>query len=77
MVMFPVVAVLMSVLFEDLELNFNILTGVALVLAGNVVVLGFWKRGSEMQLWLSKIRHYWFDRKVLAGDCADQVTHAQ
>lgn len=39
MVMFPVVALLMSVLFEGLELTKSIVTGVSLVLAGNVIIL--------------------------------------
>ena len=38
-VMFPVVALILSILFEGLSLNFNILLGTALVLAGNVLVL--------------------------------------
>lgn len=39
MVMFPVVAVLVSVAFEGLELTLQMLTGVALVLLGNVLIL--------------------------------------
>jgi len=39
MVMFPVVALILSLLFEGLELNLSILVGTALVLAGNVFVL--------------------------------------
>lgn len=39
MVMFPVVALVVSFLFEDLELGWNILAGVALVLIGNVLIL--------------------------------------
>jgi drug/metabolite transporter (DMT)-like permease len=39
MVMFPVVALFLSVLFEDLELSKTIVTGVTLVLAGNVFIL--------------------------------------
>ena len=38
-VMFPVVALILSILFEGLSLNFSILLGTALVLAGNVLVL--------------------------------------
>jgi drug/metabolite transporter (DMT)-like permease len=38
-VLFPVIALLLSVLFEDFALNPLQLVGVALVLAGNVVVL--------------------------------------
>jgi len=39
-VMFPVVALVLSLLFEDLSFELNILFGVALVLAGNLVILG-------------------------------------
>ncbi len=38
-VMFPVVAVVLSVLFEGLEVNLNLLLGMALVLAGNFAIL--------------------------------------
>ncbi|MGB5720772.1 MAG: EamA family transporter, partial [Woeseiaceae bacterium] len=38
-VMFPVVALLLSILFEGLRLDFGILLGTALVLLGNVLVL--------------------------------------
>jgi len=39
MVMFPVVALVISVLFEGLQLSGSILAGVILVLAGNVLIL--------------------------------------
>lgn len=39
MVMFPVVAVVISVLFEGLRLDWNIAIGVVLVLAGNLLIL--------------------------------------
>jgi drug/metabolite transporter (DMT)-like permease len=39
MVMFPVVALILSVIFEDLEIDGTILSGTLLVLAGNVCVL--------------------------------------
>ncbi len=38
-VMFPVVALILSTLFEDLRIDLTIVTGTALVLAGNVFVL--------------------------------------
>ncbi|NNF41119.1 MAG: EamA family transporter, partial [Woeseiaceae bacterium] len=38
-VMFPVVALLLSILFEGLSLDINIVLGTALVLLGNVLVL--------------------------------------
>lgn len=38
-VMFPVVAVILSILFQDLVVRINIVTGIALVLAGNIVIL--------------------------------------
>ena len=40
-VMFPVVAFLLSVLFEGLSVDLHIVVGVALVLLGNLVILGF------------------------------------
>ena len=39
MVMFPVVALILSLLFEGLQLNASIVAGTVLVLAGNVFVL--------------------------------------
>jgi drug/metabolite transporter (DMT)-like permease len=39
MVMFPLVALIISVLFEGLELSKPIVAGMALVLAGNVFIL--------------------------------------
>ena len=39
MVMFPVVALIVSFLFEGLELGWNILSGIALVLIGNILIL--------------------------------------
>lgn len=38
-VMFPVVALILSILFEGLELSASIIVGTALVLAGNIAVL--------------------------------------
>ncbi len=46
-VLFPVVAVVLSVLFEGLRLSPSLLTGVVLVLAGNVFVLQSSKRASR------------------------------
>jgi len=43
-VMFPVVALLVSFLFEGLELEWNILAGIILVIVGNVFILGTEKR---------------------------------
>lgn len=39
MVMFPVVAVTLSVLFEGLQITTNVVTGMTLVLTGNIVIL--------------------------------------
>ena len=39
MVMFPVVALVVSFLFEGLELGWNVLTGIALVIIGNILIL--------------------------------------
>lgn len=43
MVMFPVVALVLSVLFEGLAIESHIVSGVLLVLAGNLVILGGWR----------------------------------
>jgi drug/metabolite transporter (DMT)-like permease len=45
-VMFPVVALIVSFLFEGLELGWNILAGIALVLIGNILILRM-KDGSD------------------------------
>ena len=74
-VMFPVVAVIMSVLFEGLELSSNIIAGVALVLGGNMVILGFWKKSSELQTWIDKQKHYWFDRKKVIKAACKHPSH--
>ena len=39
MVMFPVVALILSILFEGLELDLTIILGTLLVLTGNIFVL--------------------------------------
>ena len=39
-VMFPVVAILLSLLFEDLKITGNLIAGVALILLGNIITLG-------------------------------------
>ena len=39
MIMIPIVAVILSAMFEDLALDTHILIGVALALAGNVAIL--------------------------------------
>ncbi len=39
-VMFPVVAVVLSVIFEDMLANLELIGGVVLVLAGNLLILG-------------------------------------
>ena len=47
MVMFPVVALFLSVLFEGLELNRAIVAGVTLVLAGNLFILRGARKSGE------------------------------
>jgi drug/metabolite transporter (DMT)-like permease len=73
-VMFPVVAVVLSFLFEGLELSSNVGIGILLVLTGNLVILGFWKKGSELHLWLNELKHYWFDRKTLVDPCQERTS---
>jgi len=38
-VMFPVIALMLSILFEGLQITFNIVAGVILVTAGNIIIL--------------------------------------
>lgn len=40
MVMFPVVALVLSFLFEGLEITVNVIAGITMVLIGNLVILG-------------------------------------
>lgn len=68
-VMFPVVAVILGVAFEGLELSANGVAGILLVLAGNMVILGFWKKGSALHSWLDQTKHLLFDRKTLVNPC--------
>ncbi|MDX1555036.1 MAG: EamA family transporter [Xanthomonadales bacterium] len=51
-VMFPVVAFVLSVLFEDLAIELHIVAGVVLVLLGNLVILGF----REIQLAAGRLK---------------------
>jgi drug/metabolite transporter (DMT)-like permease len=51
-VMFPVVALILSVLFEGLDIEIHIVAGVLLVLAGNLVILGIGYLFSEFRDWL-------------------------
>lgn len=74
-VMFPVVAVVLSTLFEGLALEAHIVGGVVLVLTGNLVILGFWKRGPELRHWLRHQYHYWFDRKQPAAKSVVTAAH--
>ncbi len=47
-VMFPVVALLLSIIFEGLQVSPNIIAGVALVLGGNGVILAHRSMGSRV-----------------------------
>ena len=59
-VMFPVVALMLSLLFEGLRFELNILLGVALVLTGNLVILGFSQIVIILKLFWEKayLRHF-------------------
>jgi drug/metabolite transporter (DMT)-like permease len=72
-VMFPVVAVVMSYFLEGLQLNASILAGIALVLLGNLIILGFWKPDSEFQQWLNAKKHYWFDCKTVVNSSSERT----
>lgn len=51
MVMFPVVAVILSVLFEGLAIEWHIVTGLALVLGGNLAILGVRRVVAQARIW--------------------------
>ena len=53
-VMFPVVALVLSLLFEGLEFEVNILVGVVLVIAGNLAILGVSHATSAVRTLLQK-----------------------
>jgi drug/metabolite transporter (DMT)-like permease len=46
-IMFPVVAIFLSVMFEGLEINIELIAGVVLVLAGNLLILGGRRRSPK------------------------------
>jgi len=65
-VMFPVVALVLSVIFEGLTVETHIVVGVIMVLLGNLVILGF----REIRMGLRKARaryDFLFRRKELVG----------
>jgi drug/metabolite transporter (DMT)-like permease len=63
-VMFPVVAIVLSMLFEGLRPDPGQLAGIALVLAGNVLVLGLRPTGPAARAWAHRVLRDWFERKV-------------
>jgi drug/metabolite transporter (DMT)-like permease len=63
-VMFPVVAFILSVLFEGLAIEAHIIAGVVLVVFGNLVILGFREIRRAYQQFKTRY-HYWFQRKEL------------
>lgn len=64
-VMFPVVAFVLSVLFEGLPVEAHIVIGVLLVLLGNMVILGFREIRHALRKHWPKYE-FWFARKQLA-----------
>lgn len=56
-VMFPVVALVLSVLFEGLAVEPHIVAGVVLVLLGNLVILGFREIRTVLQRFAGPNRH--------------------
>lgn len=51
MVMFPVVAVILSVLFEGLAIEWHVVAGLALVLGGNLAILGLRRVVNQARSW--------------------------
>jgi drug/metabolite transporter (DMT)-like permease len=72
-VMFPVVAVVLSTLFEGLALEPHIVGGVALVLAGNLVILGGVKYGADLWRRMRVLQHYWFEPKTVVNACTPSL----
>lgn len=60
MIMFPVVALTLSALFEDMALDWTVLTGAALVILGNAFVLA-----RDTRVTLRTPRHWRWHRKLL------------
>lgn len=61
-VMFPVVAFILSVMFEGLAIELHIVAGVLLVLLGNLVILGLREIRSALRgAWLKY--EFWFQKK--------------
>ncbi len=71
-VMFPVVAVILAVLFEDLKLGANGAVGIMLILTGNIMILGFWKKDLKQHPRLNQMSHFLFDRKKPVNPCNTQ-----
>lgn len=71
-VMFPVVAVALAVLFQGFELDAWVVAGMGLVLGGNVVVLGFRQKGREFRAWINAWKREWLQNKaVVNGECQE------
>lgn len=75
-VMFPVVAVFMAVLFQGLVLNGRLLTGMTLVLAGNVAVLGLRRDHGAWRAWLLEARRAWLQpKRLVSARCSGPGSH--
>lgn len=66
-VMFPVVAVVLSVVFEGTKLTPGHAAGIGLVLLGNAAILGGTFQRRALQARLARWRHEWLDRKVVVS----------
>ena len=73
-VMFPVVAVVLSLMFEGVSLSLNDVAGIMLVLVGNLAVLGRPAPRAIMRAWLARLKHYWFDRKQVVNRSVPTLT---
>ncbi|MBT8061873.1 MAG: EamA family transporter [Xanthomonadales bacterium] len=73
-VMFPVVAVVLSLMFEGISITVTDICGISLVLAGNLAVLGKWRYGPRIRAWLDHQKHYWLDRKVVVSKCTPRIS---
>ena len=69
-VMFPLVAIVLSLLFEGLDPAPHMWLGMALILAGNVAVLGGWKGSAAMrERWREWVRR----KRVVSDRCTSSV----
>ena len=69
-VMFPLIAIVLSLLFEGLSLEPYMWLGMALILAGNVAVLGGWHASAALRgRWREWVRR----KQVVSDRCSGSL----